>query len=282
MPLTELVGVQPTGLPGELTVDAVEGEQQQLAFTPGRTVGERDGRVVHVVIVSAAGPLIAGNLLDWSAVGAKGGRVDADLGREAADYLQSRGIRLDPGLSEREFERIESTFGFEFAPEHRALLAVGVPVGPERFPGSDYPDWPRWRDGSQATLQRRLDWPFVILPTGDEPLTWWHRTWGTPPDDRNEALRAARAHVATWPRLVPIYGHRYLPAAPAPVPAPVLSVHDFDIIFYGSDLISYLHNEFDPWGTTADGGRVPLNFPTEPVPVLPWSELDNGDSIISL
>jgi hypothetical protein len=222
------------------------------------------------------------NVLDRVAVGAKGDRVNADVGREAADYLQSRGIQLDPGLSGREFERIESTFGFRFAPEHRALLAAGVPTGPERFPGGDYPDWPRWRDGSRATLQRRLDWPLAILPADDEPLTWWHRSWGAPPDDRLDALRVARAHVATWPRLVPIYGHRYLPAAPAPSPAPVLSVHVFDIIYYGSDLISYLHNEFDPRGATADGANLPLAYPTEPAPVPPWSELDTNDSIIAI
>lgn len=208
--------------------------------------------------------------------------MDPDVGRHAIEYLRSRGIKLEPGLTTSEFERIEATFGFRFAPEHRAMLSIGLPIGPERFPDDEYRGWPRWRDGHQPTLQRRLDWPYIILPPEGERLTWWHTSWGTPPADRTEALRVARAQVATWPRLVPIYSHRYIPAAPAPSPPPVLSVYDFDIVYYGSDLLSYLHNEFDPPVTTSDGERSPLTFPTAPAPVLPWSELGYTESIIQL
>jgi hypothetical protein len=40
-----------------------------------------------------------------------------------------------------------------------------------------------------------------------------------------------------WPRLVPVYSHRYAPAAPAPAGSPELSVHQTDIIYYGPNLV---------------------------------------------
>lgn len=79
-----------------------------------------------------------------------------------------------------------------------------------------------------------------------------------------------------WPTLVPIYSHRFMPAAPAPDRAPVLSVHGSDIIFYGSDLLDYLRNEFvRPPGMTAS---EPLPRASAPLPVHPWTDLDSTPS----
>jgi hypothetical protein len=50
--------------------------------------------------------------------------VNDGVGQKAIDYLHSRDTELDPGLSATEFERIETTFGFRFAVEHRAMLAI--------------------------------------------------------------------------------------------------------------------------------------------------------------
>ncbi|KDN81153.1 hypothetical protein [Kitasatospora cheerisanensis] len=46
------------------------------------------------------------------------------------------------------------------------------------------------------------------------------------------------------PRLVPLYGHRYLPPAPFGPGHPVLSVHQTDVIEYGHDLADWLDVEF--------------------------------------
>ncbi|MBL0888960.1 hypothetical protein [Myceligenerans indicum] len=53
-----------------------------------------------------------------------------------------------------------------------------------------------------------------------------------------EAIDLARNYLATVPRLVPIVGHRYLPATPAPRGSPVSSVYQTDVIYYGADLVS--------------------------------------------
>jgi hypothetical protein len=46
------------------------------------------------------------------------------------------------------------------------------------------------------------------------------------------------------PRLIPIFGHRYLPAEPEIAGNPVFSVYQTDIIYYGVDLRRYLSCEF--------------------------------------
>lgn len=155
-----------------------------------------------------------------------------------------QGYTMDIDIGARAIAMLRSA-GIEFAPEHLSMLSAGLPVGPERSPNGSYPDWPRWRDGTRSTLRRRLDAPVEwLLPDDDDPMTWWHSSWGDRPADQGDAVDAARAGLKRWPTLVPIYGHRFMPAAPAPDPAPVLSVHGRDIIFYGSDLLDCLDNEF--------------------------------------
>jgi hypothetical protein len=45
-------------------------------------------------------------------------------------------------------------------------------------------------------------------------------------------------------RLIPVYGHRYLPENPQEEGNPVFSVVGYDIVYYGSNLANYFDNEF--------------------------------------
>src|SRR2546421_12678344 len=60
----------------------------------------------------------------------------------------------------------------------------------------------------------------------------------------DEAFQIARQAVAKAPVLIPICSHRFLPAEPCEAGNPVFSIHQTDIIYYGSDLLDYLQNEF--------------------------------------
>jgi hypothetical protein len=68
--------------------------------------------------------------------------------------------------------------------------------------------------------------------------------WGARPSELAEALSVARAQVTAAPRLIPIAGHRYLPAEPVVAGNPVLSVYQSDIIYYGDDLATFRRCEF--------------------------------------
>lgn len=52
------------------------------------------------------------------------------LGAKAARLLaRLRGTGIRSGLTEQELTGIEARFGFAFADDHRAFLAVGLPTG---------------------------------------------------------------------------------------------------------------------------------------------------------
>lgn len=96
--------------------------------------------------------------------------------------------------------------------------------------------------------------------------SFWPRSWGARPQSIGEATRLARAQISRLPKLIPIFSHRYLPAAPTVEPTPVFSVHQSDVIYYGYDLADYLAHEFPQ--------------PRQPKPKPPyvpfWSDLAFG------
>ncbi|MFC4115233.1 hypothetical protein [Nonomuraea zeae] len=85
-----------------------------------------------------------------------------DLGREAARRLALSGVcEIRPGLTDREFAQIEAEHGVEFANDHRAFLAAGLPINsarPEEGATWERP-WPDWREGEDEELRFHLDCP---------------------------------------------------------------------------------------------------------------------------
>lgn len=161
----------------------------------------------------------------------------ARLGAEAAHRLaRSDGVQIEPPLTDAEFARIEDMFGFEFADDHRAFLATGLPVG-ER--------WPDWRAGPAAQLARTLKWPVNGVLFDVEHNAFWDPGWGERPAELATALQVARSELGRVPQLVPVYAHRYLPAGAGTFGHPVLSVYQTDIVRYGANLADYLSREFD-------------------------------------
>jgi hypothetical protein len=66
--------------------------------------------------------------------------------------------------------------------------------------------------------------------------------WGEPSQitiahSRWRVIRSALS--GTMPVPVPIYGHRYVPTVPSTAGNPVLSCHQADIVYYGTDLLGF-------------------------------------------
>lgn len=177
----------------------------------------------------------------------------AQLGLEAAHRLaQLRCCAIGPGLTNEEYERIELEFSFEFADDHRAFLAAGLPLN---LP-AQRACWPEWRFGRPDALRKQLALPVegVLFDVAHNEV--WHHSWGErPADDPGAALQTARLHLARAPRMVPVYSHRYLPAGRGTSGHPVLSIWQTDIIYYGTDLIDYVHQEFDGPGMDRTDAR---------------------------
>ncbi len=153
-----------------------------------------------------------------------------------------------PGLTDAEFDRIENEFGFEFADDHRAFLAEKLPLNAPQRPDVIHTwqkPWPDWRD--LDSVREQLARPVEGVLFDVEHNRMWHASWGERPVDMAAAIQVAREHLATVPQLVPVYGHRYLPAGRGTYGHPVLSVVQTDIIYYGTDLADYIHREVMGW-----------------------------------
>jgi hypothetical protein len=145
------------------------------------------------------------------------------------------GAEIGVGLKDAEVSRIEDYWQFRFPPDLRELLQIVLPL-PPRFPP--------WRNFASEEMKQQMDWPADGLCFDVEFDAFWLEAWGERPASLDEAFVIARANVAAAPKLIPIYGHRYIPAQPSEAGNPVFSVYQTDIIYYGADLSRYIMTEF--------------------------------------
>lgn len=152
----------------------------------------------------------------------------------AAELLAASGrFPVSPGLTDDEFAAIEREFGFTFAADHHAFLAAGLPTGR---------GWPDWRGPDRDALRERLAGPVEGVLFDVAENDFWYEGWGARPGSAADAVVIARKYLLTVPRMVPVFGHRYLPAGISA--HPVLSMYQTDIIYYGNDLADWVRREF--------------------------------------
>jgi hypothetical protein len=184
---------------------------------------------------------------------------------EAQHVLVDGGCaEIERGMTEEEFSRVERQFGFRFPPDLRTFLAAGLPVSR---------GWVDWRRIDEAAIRGRLDWPLEGICFDIEHNRFWLQEWGERPSKLEAAFDVARRAVRAAPVLIPICGHRYIPVEPCEEGNPIFSIYQTDIIYYGADLMDYLHNEFGYYF-----GRAAYAITKTPRRVPFWARLveENG------
>jgi hypothetical protein len=73
---------------------------------------------------------------------------------------------------------------------------------------------------------------------------FWVRGWGEKPNTYEEQEIIVRNKYLSFPKLIPICSHRFIPSDPIESGNPVFSVHQTDIVYYGYDLPTYFSKEF--------------------------------------
>jgi hypothetical protein len=181
------------------------------------------------------------------------------LGQEASRRLAlvGRGCEIGPGLTDADLARVERDYEFEFADDHRAFLAAGLPLSIP-LPWRHGSPWPDWRDGDPAEIRERLACPVEGALFDVEHNALWLPSWGQRPADDSEALEIARQHLDQAPKMIPVSGRRYLPAGHGTYGHPVLSIYQTDIIVYGTDLADYIDQEFVRYSLSADWTPPPM------------------------
>jgi hypothetical protein len=166
---------------------------------------------------------------------------------EVVELLRERRVALEKGLTEAELARAERRYGVRFAQDHRELLALALPVGNS---------WFDWRARADEQVLRAIRRPFEGILFDVENNVFWPTSWGERPNSRGARFEIVEYQFNTWPQLVPLYGHRYLPAAPFGPGAPVFSVHQTDVMVYGANLVDYASREFGTTGTVPEVNSV--------------------------
>lgn len=175
--------------------------------------------------------------------------------------LAASGARLDGGLSGKELASIEARYRFVFAPDHRLLLTLALPLGDDRR-------WPDWRHGSEEDLRGRVAWPVDGLLFDVEHNSLRLPGWPDRPSPMADALAVAAEQLRSVPPLAPLCSHRYVPTVPAEAGNPVLSCYQADVIYYGQNLLDWFDWEFSRRSSAgaAQSRRVPF-----------WSDIVEAD-----
>jgi hypothetical protein len=100
---------------------------------------------------------------------------------------------------------------------------------------------------------------------------FWLKAWGEEPVSPDARAAVVQEQIRAAPRLVPVFGHRYLLAEPCQAGNPVLSIVQTDGIIYGADLrryllaelggligIKYAHSRDEAAGTTVRLESIPF------------------------
>ena len=155
--------------------------------------------------------------------------------------LTSKGVHFDKGLIDGEVLEIETKFNFKFPPDLKIFLQTVLPAS-----GS----FVNWRLGLKIKseyerINLRLNGPLAGMLFDLKSNDFWVDSWGSRPDKYEDKVAIAKKFYETYPKLIPIYSHRYIPSQPNENGNPVFSVHQMDIIYYGFDLATYFANEFN-------------------------------------
>ncbi|AES94474.1 hypothetical protein MtrunA17_Chr5g0400741 [Medicago truncatula] len=145
--------------------------------------------------------------------------------------LKSSNIIIEQGLTESEFQHLESKFNLKFPPDLHAILQQGLPVSP---------GFPNWRSSSHQQLQILLNIPVSSILRRVKNNSFWHPSWGPIPKDK---LTAAQRILDPAPQLVPIFRHCYIPMNPFVTGNPVFYVdHSGDVRLVGYDIVGFFRD----------------------------------------
>lgn len=164
-----------------------------------------------------------------------------------------RGTKWGKPLSEDEIKKIEAKWKLKFPSDYHLFLNR-LHCPDRKMSGYWYVDesnekkadlsptfWD-WRN-DDAAIQRALDGVREGILFDIEHNGLWLKKWGKKPRGKKNIVEVLDKLLKKAPKLIPVYGHRFLLEKPIQKTHPVLSIVQTDIIVMGNDLRSYLIEE---------------------------------------
>jgi hypothetical protein len=151
------------------------------------------------------------------------------------------------GYTPDEIDDIQARWRLRFPPDLVTLLREHRPLlgGPGAFD---------WISSDVAKIRSLLEWPLESFWFDVEHSEVWWDDWGEKPVEAGAQREVLNAVFAAAPRLIPLFGHRYIAEEPCEHDNPVFSVYQTDVIHYGANLTDWLRREHEgfeaaPWPT---------------------------------
>lgn len=183
--------------------------------------------------------------------------LSRNMGREIAPPVFGK-----PGASEADLNQVEAALGFVLPDDLRYLAAN------TRDPDKQIFGWIHNPDEVQRFREQVFDGICADI-TGS---LFWLSRWGERPDDASQRLAVFEEDFASWPRLIPLLGHRALAVEPVETGNPVFSIMQTDIICYGNTLSDWVMLEF-----SSEPGLFEKHACNEDLREIPiWSEFARG------
>jgi len=155
---------------------------------------------------------------------------------ESIKLLKLHGVEFETGLTIEEIVKIEDVYKIKFPKSLKEFLMIALPISKGFY---------NWRNLEQDNVMFIKE--IINRPTEDvdelAEEVYWCNDWGEEPKDEVNIALIVRERLKRAPKLMPIYGHRYIPVIPEDNP-PIISIHDTDIIYFGENLEDYFKVEF--------------------------------------
>ena len=154
--------------------------------------------------------------------------------------LKNKGIQFAKGLTNEELITVEIDFDLRFPPDLQILLCSELPIS------KGFIDWRKALSSRkyENEILERLNWPLEGMLFDIQNNEFWNEQWGEKPKFFEQQKELAEENFRKYPKLIPIYSHRYIPCTPQEAGNPIFSVYQMDIVYYGFDLATYFRNEF--------------------------------------
>lgn len=174
------------------------------------------------------------------------------------NLLKTKEIEFARGLTLDELKQIENIYQIKFPSSLREFLMMALPIS------KGFYNWRNLEEDNIMFIKEAMNRPIEEVYELAEEI-YWCDDWGQKPEDEAYVGKIVRDKLKNAPRVLPIYGHRYIPVLSVDNP-PIISIHDLDIIYYGKNLEDYLYVEF--------GNKTQNKIEFENITPIPfWSDI---------
>lgn len=155
---------------------------------------------------------------------------------DSIKLLKRQGVEFETGLTIEEITKIEDIYTIKFPKSLKEFLMMTLPISKGFF------NWRNLDQDNVMFIKKIINRPTEAAYELAEEVCWCD-DWGKEPENETDIALIVRERLKSAPKLIPVYGHRYIPMIPEDNP-PIISIHDIDIIYYDQNLEDYFKVEF--------------------------------------